>query len=166
MGLKTKQLKPVYLNKQLASKESGLSVRRLLELANAGKIRKTHSRDPKSKRDIALFDADDIRRLAERPAPGSNLQISGAVRARDAATPLPANAPFLFPFQQPAWMSVPDAAIYTGLPGTFLLIQIKSGKLPAFDVGPRAGGRYRVSRTALEKLEAPTLVCGGKRKAK
>ena len=47
-----------YLSKQPASKRSGLSVRRLLELARLGMIRKRYIRDPKSRKRLAVFAAD------------------------------------------------------------------------------------------------------------
>jgi excisionase family DNA binding protein len=147
-----KQLKssqPVYLTKELASKESGLSIRRLLELASAGKIHRIHRLDPKTKRHIALFDAADIHALAERSA-SNVLQISSPVRtsALVAALPQPTAT-------SPKWLTIDEAAAYLRLPPEFLKRLIQAGNLPAFDVGVRAGGRYRISRNALDDLEAP-----------
>lgn len=147
----------VYLPKDLASKESGLSVRRLLELASAGRIRRIYRRDPKTNREIALFDAEEIRALGDRTV----MTISTPTRAIAAMPqPIPADS------HSSLWLTVTDAAAYVGLPEGFLVRLIRSGKLPAFDVGVRAGGRYRVSRKALEDLEAPMHIVPGKQRAK
>ena len=64
-----KRTQSEYINKDLAASRSGLSVRRLLELAARGTIRKRHVRDPKSKRQIAVFDARDIAMIKAGGAP-------------------------------------------------------------------------------------------------
>jgi excisionase family DNA binding protein len=153
--LNLKFTKPEYLNKELASKYSGLSVRRLLELASAGKIRRKHVRDPRTRRDIAVFHADDIRALRERASAGTSvaLQKSSPVRSL-AAPPHPSiagdtgtNHRTLRP-----WMTVAEAAEYSGLPESFLIDLIHRDRLMAYDVGRRPGGRFRISRKALDHL--------------
>lgn len=145
-----------YLTKEVASKRSGRSVRRLLELAAAGRIRKRIIRDPaKGNRELTLFHAGDIDLLAKgklppaAPAPSAALEISGPVRPV-AALPQ-GEAASIAP--RP-WLTIAEAADYTGLPAAFLYRMIVDRKLPALDVGQRRGGRWRVARRDLDSISA------------
>lgn len=148
---------PEYLNKELASKRSGLSVRRLLELAARGQVRKRFVRDPKSKRNIAVFDARDIVRLKDGENPSSSLQISRSGANVDAAMPHPSNAGIIVletkgPAPKPLFLTLEEAELYSGLPATHLRNLIVHQMLPACDVGVRPGGRWRIARHALDRL--------------
>ena len=53
------------------------------------------------------------------------------------------------------WLSLPEAAAYTGLPQSTLRKLMASRKLPALDTGPRLGGRWRIKRSDLDAISAP-----------
>ena len=155
-----KRTQSEYINKDLAASRSGLSVRRLLELAARGTIRKRHVRDPKSKRQIAVFDARDIAMIK---AGGSPAIIDGQKRLTAAtgfiplrsvaAVPQPSPASEIHPTPEPRpWMTAAEAADYSGLPASFLVRFIEAGKLPALDVGVRPGGRWRISKRDLDAI--------------
>jgi excisionase family DNA binding protein len=83
---------------------------------------------------------------------------SAAPAAEPAALP-PVQAPLQLP-AAPApdrpWLTVDEAADYSGLPASFLLSLIDGKRLGALDVGVRAGGRYRVARRDVDAIKAPT----------
>ena len=136
-----------YLSKEVAASRSGRSVRRLRELAATGRIRKKTIREPENgNREATLFDAADIAALARGETP----RVELAVRPL-AALPQPAASVVH------RWLTVAEAAEYSGLPPNFLIKLICTGKLPAFDVGPRPGGRWRVAARDLNSLQ-PTKV--------
>jgi excisionase family DNA binding protein len=54
---------------------------------------------------------------------------------------------------QTPWITIDEAAEVSGLPASCIKTLIEAKQLPAIDVGPRPGGRWRVKRTDLEKLE-------------
>lgn len=151
-----------YFAKDVASKHSGLSVRRLLELAARGDIRKRHIRDPKSKRKIAVFCAGDIRNLAQgnyptRPVIDGQKRVTAIMPLRNRAAMLRMFPHSDFPdiAAAPApklWMTAAEAAEYSGLPAPFLVDLVKLHKLPALDVGVRAGGRYRIAKRDIDDL--------------
>lgn len=145
-----------YLTKDVAAKRSGRSVRRLLELANSGRIQKKLIRDPaKGNREIALFLASDIALLAKGKLPAAQqngLQISGPVRPV-AALPQSETASVIPPTSRP-WLTVAEAADYSGLPASFLVHLVETGKLAALDVGVRPGGRWRIARRDVDGIKA------------
>jgi excisionase family DNA binding protein len=147
--------KPAYLTKEVAAKRSGRSVRRLLELASAGRIRKQIVKDEENAgRALALFHPADIDALArgENPPPPAALQISGPMRP-PAALPQGeeiAKTPRL-------WLTIAEAAEYSGLPASFLTNRVAAGALPAIDVGVRPGGRWRIARRDLRAFSAPDM---------
>ena len=51
------------------------------------------------------------------------------------------------------WLTIHEAADSSGLPASAIKALILSGQLPGIDCGPRPGGRWRVKRVDLEKLE-------------
>jgi excisionase family DNA binding protein len=127
-----------------------LSVRRLRELAQAGRITGHRRTDPVTQREATFFLAADIDRLrAElRPDP---LQARAQL-----ALPAPEESP------DPAvpavpWLTLRQAAAYTGLPVGALREWVLSGELAGRDVGQREGGRYRVCRADLDALRGVDL---------
>jgi excisionase family DNA binding protein len=60
------------------------------------------------------------------------------------------------PVSDRPWLTIDEAADYSGLPASFLLGMIEEKRLGALDVGVRAGGRYRVSRRDIDAIKAPT----------
>jgi len=142
---------PEYLNKAIASKRAGLSVRRLLELASRGVIRKKLITDPKNgNRALAVFAASDIERLKHRERSSTELQISGPVRPI-AALPHSDSASVISPTRP--WLTVAEAGEYSGLPSSFITRLVEAGKLPGLDVGVRPGGRWRVAKRDLDALK-------------
>ena len=137
---------PVYFTKEDAAKRSGLSVRRIQELAKAGEIRRTYNLDETTNRKIALYLAEDIQAAVRRRRDGET-----ALTVRQPEPPPPA-------IPSAKWLTLADASIYIGLPQSFLLDLVEHGRLPAFDVGVRAGGRYRVSRKSLDELEGSKFI--------
>lgn len=141
-----------YLTKEQAAKTSGRSVRRLLELASAGRIRKRIIRDNKNgNRELAVFDAGDIADLAKgKIHPRGALQISGPVRP-DASLQHAevASVNHLIPR---LWLTIAEAADYSGLPASFLSQLVDQKRLPALDVGVRPGGRWRVSKRDIDAI--------------
>ena len=53
------------------------------------------------------------------------------------------------------WFTLTEASDYSGLPAATLRDFIAGGHLNAWDVGVRRGGRWRIRRIDLERLEAP-----------
>jgi excisionase family DNA binding protein len=49
---------------------------------------------------------------------------------------------------------MPEAAAYTGLPQSTLRKLVARRKLPALDIGPRLGGRWRMKRSDLDGISA------------
>ena len=141
--------KQAYITKEIAAQRSGRSVRRLLELANRGSIRKRIVKDETNgNRALAVFHAGDIDALArgENPPPRA-LQISDPVRPVAA---LPQGEETANHAAPRLWLTIAEAADYSGLPASFLLHMITCKKLLALDVGPRPGGRWRIARRDLE----------------
>ena len=55
------------------------------------------------------------------------------------------------------WLTLGEAAEYSGLPKSCILALIEASQLKAIDCGPRPGGRYRVKRVDLDALEGMNL---------
>jgi excisionase family DNA binding protein len=149
---------PEYISKQIAAQWLGLSVRRVLELSNTGAIRRRQVTDPVTKRRQTVLLARDVQRAV---VDGQKRLV--AFRGSATAAGEVAALPPLRPPVQPAapvsdrpWLTVDEAADYSGLPASFLLGMIEEKRLGALDVGVRAGGRYRVSRRDIDAIKAPT----------
>ena len=149
--------KPEYISKQLAAESLGLSPRRLLEISQTGQIKRRYARDPVTKRRQAIFRAADVARLADEIASRKcSVRPEAAARSESAALSHIRTVPPALPqLERPArpWLTVDEAADYTGLPASFLASMIAAGKLAALDVGVRAGGRWRVNRRDLDGIK-------------
>jgi excisionase family DNA binding protein len=55
------------------------------------------------------------------------------------------------------WLTLAEATDYSGLPESIVLQLVLTRKLPAMDVGRRRGGRWRIRRSDLERLEGQLL---------
>ena len=111
-----------------------------------------------------MFRADDIARAAAELAPKpANLDDLRDYVARDQKTlGEPARGPLLLgpgPAIAPPrpWLTLDEAAEYSGLPASAVARLIHAGKLRALDVGIRPGGRYRIRRADLDALEGDRL---------
>ena len=150
--------KPEYLSKTIAAARLGLSVRRLMELAQQGKIEGFRQFDPQTRRDATMFDVSDVARLKAEWTP------KAIVPALAAPTPSTAlvrtngglSAPAAAPSPRP-WLTIGEAADYSGLPAATLRQFVESGRLAALDVGVRPGGRYRVRRADLDQIQAEQI---------
>jgi excisionase family DNA binding protein len=145
------------LTKQIAADRLELSVRRIIELSAAGVFTRHREFDPATKREAIMFDAAEIeayrRNAAATPAPGA-LTVSGAF-GRPSRLPLDdydidddadAGAYRL-------WLTLAEAAKYSGLPASILHAMIDAGELAAIDVGVRPGGHWRVRRFDVDAIE-------------
>jgi excisionase family DNA binding protein len=52
------------------------------------------------------------------------------------------------------WLTLAEAADYSGLPAAILVRCITDGRLSAIDVGRRRGGRWRIRKVDLGKIDA------------
>jgi excisionase family DNA binding protein len=136
------------LTKHLTAKRLGLSVRRVMELAQDGTFTRHRAFDPGTKREAVMIDAAEVAAYAAANTPAP------AERPR-----LLIEAPAVAPIDDEAgaddgrlWLTVAGAAEYTGLPASHLLAAIDAGELVARDVGVRPGGHWRVRRLDLDGL--------------
>lgn len=148
--------KPEYISKQLAADALGLSPRRLLEISRTGEIKRRYARDPVTKRRQAIFRAADVARLADEVASRkSAVRPETVERPESAALSHIRPAPLALPAPEAPvrpWLTLAEAADYSGLPASFLSSMIIDGKLAALDVGVRPGGRWRIARRDIDAI--------------
>jgi excisionase family DNA binding protein len=94
--------------------------------------------------------------MSESKPPGRKLAVreTGAVPfpgSSQAGTATVFQPPVYHPGQ---WLSLPEAAAYTGLPQSTLRKLLASRQLPGLDTGPRLGGRWRIKRSDLDAISA------------
>ena len=151
--------KDEYLSKEITADVLGLSVRRLMEISESGKrIKRYKIEDPETHREVVMFRRVDVEELKRvwTPAPiVAGPKLLGAGNAAAAAPVLPP-APPSGDTSLP-WLTLDQAATYTGLPAAVLLHLVKGRRLRALDVGVREGGRYRVRRTDLDQIEGELI---------
>lgn len=138
---------PELLTKQVAAARLGLSVRRVMEMSMDDKFTRHRAYDPATKREAVMFDAAEVEEwrrssspVAEPAAlvvhpktmPESELASTGAGRL---------------------WLTLAEAAEYSGLPASILHAMIDAGDLAALDVGVRPGGHWRVRRLDVDAIE-------------
>lgn len=129
-------------------KPQPLSERRILEYTQTGALRSAKQRDPKSGQTMVVVSLKDAMRLKhEREHPPVLPAVPNEPKQKLLAAPPVAVVPSC------AWLTLAEAEIYSGLPETFLLVLIAGHVLPALNVGVRAGGRWRVKRTDLDRIE-------------
>jgi len=148
------RLAPEFISKEIAAKRLNLSVRRVLELSNMGAIRSNHVMDPTTKRRQTVLLARDVQRVA---IDGQKRLVAYRGGAAEAAALPPVQPPLQLP-APPAdrpWLTVDEAANYSGLPARFLLSLIEQRRLGALDVGVRPGGRFRIARRDVDAIKAP-----------
>lgn len=142
-------LKSEYLTKAIAAERLGISPRRLLEISQRGDIRRHHVRDIVTKRRQTVFRAGDVERIRDeiRSRKSALIPTSGFARELAALPPVRTEIP------QYRWLTLAESAEYTHLPASYLLKLIETKELSARDVGRRTGGRWRISRRALDAIE-------------
>lgn len=150
---------PDLLGKEATAKRLNMSVRRLMERSAEGMIKRHKARDPETGRPGVMFLVADVERLSK---------AFDAVQVRPAAKPIdakfervePAAAP---PPREPLllgsgktevflhnWLTMSDAAEYSGLPARIVRSLVKSGKLHALPVGLH---RVRIRKADLDAIE-------------
>jgi excisionase family DNA binding protein len=144
---------PEFVSKEIAAERLGLSVRRVLELSASGVLKRRQVLDPVTKRRQTVFASADVHRavmdgkqrlVAYRGGAG---EVAALPPVQEISAPSPA--------PDRPWLTVDEAAGYSGLPASFLLGMIEERRLGALDVGVRPGGRYRVARRDVDAIKAP-----------
>jgi excisionase family DNA binding protein len=143
---------PEFITKQIAAQILGLSVRRVLELSNSGSIKRRQVVDPVTKRRQTVLLARDVRAVVD----GNRRLVAYRGPAGEAAALPPPQPPLQPGAPERPWLTVEEAAACSGLPASFLLGLIEGRRLPALDVGVRAGGRYRVAKRDVDGIKAST----------
>jgi hypothetical protein len=142
------------LTTELAAERLGLSVRRLRELAQLGRIERHRQVDPVTKREATFFRAADVDRLRAElhpdPVAARALLALPPSPVPDSGSEHPRSANAL-------WLTLDEAEDYTGLPVSILRDLIEAQALRAMDVGVRPGGRFRVRRVDLDQIEGKYL---------
>jgi len=135
------------LTKYLAAERLGLSVRRVMELSTEGTFTRHRAFDPETKREAVMFDAAEVEqyKAANTPAPAP-LLLGPAAEPIDETDDDGRGDGRL-------WLTLAEAAEYSGLPASHLRSAIGIGELPARDVGPRPGGHWRVRRLDVDAIE-------------
>lgn len=152
------------VTKAIAAKELGLSPRRLLEVAAARGIRRVRHKERDSRHWSMYFSAVDVAREKNRDKSKvikgltgpPTLDASGSSVAVNASMSLIANLITHLQSAElgvlPLFLTLDQAARYSGLPASTLKSLIDSGELPARNVGVRKGGQWRISKKALEAI--------------
>lgn len=162
-----------WLTRHEAAKRLKLSESRVFGMAEAGHIKTRKAKSPLSNQTVSLFSAGDIERIAfsrEQPEdaakfgpPNGTINVPATSQEPDTLTELFHKTGLLSvrglpklelqPDVRKPWVTVGEAAEYTGLPFSTIMHLIKDLRLPVLDCGPRAGGRFRVKRSDLDALE-------------
>ena len=149
-----------WLTKSDAAKRLGLSESRVAAMIGRG-INTLETRSPISNQKVKLLHAGDIERtIFERDHPSEVPKLPARFKnpnAVDWAAITGRLEPLLMAPSAPValkpWLMIHKAAEFSGLPASAIKALILSGQLPGIDCGPRPGGRWRVKRVDLEKLE-------------
>jgi len=146
-----------FLEKKIAAERLGVTESRVAQLGDA--IKTQRARNPKSHQWVILYHEGDVERYRferenpsevpklpakiDKPNPFEELAKTGMLSIRN----LPTVA------EKKPWMTISEASEWSGLPASTIARLIKTGVLLAIDCGPRPGGKWRVKRLDLEKLE-------------
>jgi len=155
-----------WISKEEAGVRLNLSTRRVLELAKDGRLQSAKVTDPKIGQQVVRIQAESVERYLDALQMMPDPEVRGGhaegtlIRPRAERT-LSALLDLLRDSHADRtrkeimrlWLTLEEAEDYSGLPATLLLVWIKSGKLPAMDVGVRRGGRWRIRRVDLEGVE-------------
>jgi excisionase family DNA binding protein len=136
------------LTKQLAAEALGLSVRRIMELSAEGLLTRHRALDPATKREAVMFDVREIERMKQSAAAAPSPLLLGPGAA---AAAIESEENYDAPLR--LWLTLSQAAEYSGLPASVLSRFIDQGRLPAIDVGVRPGGHWRVRQLDLDAIE-------------
>ncbi len=155
-----------WLTKKEAAERLGLSESRVAAMGVIGRldqeirpndIRTSRGRSPDSNQTVTLFNEGDVERVIfNRKNPAEVAKVPARLN-KPSFEDLAMGA-YVKSIQDASvsarpWITVLEAAEYSGLSASAIEKLIKSKQLAALDCGPRPGGRYRVKRTDLDKLE-------------
>ena len=156
-----------WITKDAAAQELNLSVRRIQDLAKGEKIKSKLEKNPATGHKTLMLDAGSVAAYQAQQEQAANLpavlRSNGASNDFNKIARLAAEVfrhddpPAKFGKPDASWLTLDQAALYSGLPRSFLRSLIDSGKLAAFDTGPRSGGRYRVAKKDLDALQGERL---------
>ncbi len=152
-----------WLSKHDAAFRLGVSQRRIDQLLADGTLRGRKVPQPGGGRDLTEVHSGSVERYSDRKeverTTGSTslakqLQtLSGALAVSQQPAPIT---------QKPAprpWLSIAEAADYSGLPASVLRRMVENGTLGAIDVHRAGrGGRYRIRKLDLDRMEAPVMI--------
>jgi excisionase family DNA binding protein len=143
----------------------GTGERTIRRWIDAGRL-KSALRPAPGRKPVVVVDPEDVEKLRVERQPPALIQDYASAASNDTGVPaireqmpdaIARLAEALAAFRpEPAapalkpWLTLEEAALFSGLPKSFLLTQAKTGKYkPAVDVGRRKGGRWRFRRDLL-----------------
>lgn len=159
---KPKAVQEEFLSTELAAKRLNVKPRRLRELAADGRLERVPSIDPQSRRQVVVYRAEQVNKLAQDwlvktgervktqfrpggiPAVGTATEQIGALAAVGTAAEVPPKVRL--------WLTVAEAAQYSGLAEGTILRLIREGNLPALDQHVR-GDKWRIRKQALDEFD-------------
>lgn len=158
---------PEWINKADAAARLKVSERHVLFLASRQKIESRKVQNGARGQAVIQLLAADVERYAyerdhpeDKPAETAIARLPKPETARAELSPelvrmlelgflpMKSDASHIVP-----WVTVDEAAEFSGLPASAIRTLIQCGELPAIDCGPRKGGKWRIKRVDLEKLE-------------
>jgi excisionase family DNA binding protein len=143
--------KPEHVTAVIAAEYLGVKIRRFRELVAEGKVHGKDWTDPKTHRTMKVYPSAELAALRGESLKGAAVvPHTGAavVGGRGAALPHISSAPV----GEKQWLTVSEAAAYSGIAEKALLRLIREGKLPALDQHVR-GDKWRIRRKTLESFD-------------
>lgn len=145
-----------WIPKAEAAELLGVSTREIERKAAAGRIRTNKVRLEGDRSDRTVYSVDDVQRVKqEREAGVMQLAPRGLPPAPEANPVFAALAGQLLrnsaPRIEKPWLSLDEAAEYSGLPQTMLASALRAGGVYALGRGPKT---WRVQRSSLDKWSA------------
>jgi excisionase family DNA binding protein len=154
---------------RLGSTERPLSPRRVLELAKEGRLQSERVKDPKTNQITVRIRAGSVERFLDEKKDGLQKPLiisdknANGMPAREVREPQTSHALADLVRElcercapaEPAhlWLTLQEAAEYSGLPSATLLEFIAARRLPVLDVGRgRRGGRWRIRKVDLREM--------------
>jgi excisionase family DNA binding protein len=148
---------PEWLDKHEAAERLGISTRTVLALASAGKIKTQRIRDPKSNQVAVQFNAGDVERYGyerdhPKPEPALAVQQQRAVCIPPQASHTPKYGS-KYGVEPRLFLTIGEAAAYSGIPAGLLLDLIDGGEIRAIDAKHRVRGGWLIARRVLDAYE-------------
>jgi excisionase family DNA binding protein len=145
-------IQPKYLTVPEAAAILGLKPRRILDFVHTKALKSVKQRDPASGQMATRLEAGDVeafKRERDQPRPST----SSAVSVQRPAKPLQIAAPQALAPPAPLrlWLTLEEAATYSGIPVDVLHELIRRRQLAALDTHHRAN-KYLIRRKTLEEF--------------